>query len=348
MKKIKEIFLKIKTFLPKSWLFWSMIFFIIGVIIIFLIASIVLFKQQLFRSTATVNQSDFIKYYRIIDGQSVSSEKVNLRPIAVMIENHVDSRPASGLDQASIIYESVVEGDITRFLAIFPGDFTAKKIGPVRSARPFFIELAKEWQPVYLHSGGSPEALSILKQADDLYNLDEISANGIYFWRNYQRVAPHNLYTSADLVNRAVSAKGIATTTDILAWQFKNDSPVDQPTDQDILVDLSTDDNYNPTFHYNQQTNDYTRYINGQVDKTTDGVFLKTKNLVLQYVRHRVIDDYGRLSVDLDSGGRADVYQDGVKIEGSWRKVDGRTYFYNQQNEEVKFNRGKIWIGLVF
>jgi len=280
-------FKKVKGFIFDNFLnsFWFLkfgffIFWFVLLLIVILTVWLVDVNKK-FEQSSTNSNSIFSDYYRAIDGQVTSLENINLIPVAVMIENHVDARPLSGINQASIVYEVIVEGDITRFLAIFAGDSSAKKIGPVRSARPFFIELAQEWNSIYLHSGGSQQALSLLRKSS-VYNLDEISANGIYFWRDYQRLAPHNLYTSVDLINRAINAKGIATTTDILAWSFKKDQPAEQPTDLNIEVDFSNNELYNPSFIYNSQTNDYTRYLAGQIDKTSDGIFLKTKNIIIQ------------------------------------------------------------------
>lgn len=89
------------------------------------------------------------------------SEKVlweTRRPILAMIENHVDSRPQSGLSSADIVYEAVAEGGITRFMGVFycGAQSDTAKVAPVRSARIYFVNLAAEYnQPIYLHVGGA-------------------------------------------------------------------------------------------------------------------------------------------------------------------------------------------------
>jgi len=145
-------------------------------------------------------------FVRQIDGIYVAEGEENLRPVVVMIENHYDSRPVAGLEKASIIYETIIEGGITRFLAVFDGGVSAKRIGPVRSARPFFIDMAEEWDGVYFHAGGSPEALAELKFSD-LDRVNEISADGVFFWRDISKLPPHNLYTSSILMERAIASK---------------------------------------------------------------------------------------------------------------------------------------------
>ena len=81
------------------------------------------------------------------------------RPLAVMIENHADSRPQSGLSRADVVYEAVAEGGISRFLAVFycgaaAGSAKPYDVGPVRSARTYFLDWASEYAdyPLYLHA----------------------------------------------------------------------------------------------------------------------------------------------------------------------------------------------------
>jgi len=286
--------------------------------------------------------------YRLLDGRAAKAEKSALKPLAVMLENHVESRPVAGLEAASIIYEVIVEGDITRYLAIFDQEVEAPKIGPVRSARPFFVDLAQEWNPVYFHAGGSQAAIDQLRWSK-MININEISGAGIYFWRDPNRDQPHDLFTSADLMRRAVLAKEIETEADFLPWLFKNDRPAEESElVAEIEVNFLANPWYQVGYQYNKDNNDYTRYLAGKIHKTEKGIILKANNIVIQHVNYKVIDSYGRLDIDLTSGGEAEIYQDGRKIEGFWRKTNGRTKFYDQTDKEVKFNRGRIWIELVF
>lgn len=325
--------------------------FLIILIIIFLIASVIiasyLLVDQQFNWQSQINHQANPRTHRLLDGRLVPTEKSALLPIGVMLENHIDSRPIAGLESASIIYESIVEGDITRFLAIFDSQTKAARIGPVRSVRPFFIELTEEWQAVLFHAGGSSDAMYKLTYSP-VYNINEISADGIYFWRDPKRNEPHNLFTSADLIRRAITAKKIETRADFSPWQFKRDEATSTNIVSPVKVDFASNPEYQVEYQYNPNTNDYTRYLAGKVHKTESGIILKAKNVVIQHVDYKIIDSYGRLEVDVKSGGVAEIYQDGQKIEGDWKKTGGRTRFYNQANEEVKFNSGTIWIELVF
>src|SRR3989344_5063200 len=120
---------------------------------------------------------------RLLDGRALLPGQTERKPLAIILENHVDARPVAGLEEASVVYETIVEGDITRFFALFDYDVDINRIGPVRSLRPFFIELAEEYNPVLFHAGGSADALEQIKNSL-VYNINEISADGIYFWRD--------------------------------------------------------------------------------------------------------------------------------------------------------------------
>ena len=91
-----------------------------------------------------------------------------------MVNNHPLARPQSGLNKADIVYEIFAEGNVTRFLAIFQSE-QPEKIGPVRSARDYYIELAKGYDSLYIAHGNSPEAKKML---DNGY-IDNL--NGLYY-----------------------------------------------------------------------------------------------------------------------------------------------------------------------
>ena len=96
--------------------------------------------------------------------------KGNERPIAVMIDNHSDAWPQAGLNKAYMVYEIVVEGGETRLMALFKGQ-DLDKIGPVRSARHYFIDYAMENDAIYVHFGQSPQAQSDIKK----YSINDIN-----------------------------------------------------------------------------------------------------------------------------------------------------------------------------
>ena len=284
---------------------------------------------------------------RKLDGVLVEKENANLAPVAVMIENHIDARPASALAKAQVVYEALSEYNITRFLAIYDLAANLEKIGPVRSARLYFIDLAEEYNAVYVHSGGSPDALDILKTQVGVYDLNEFFGyNTDYFRRDSNRYRPHNLYTSSAKLQKAIFDNNWPAEGDFVAWQFKNEAE-SALTSAEINIPYSESSTYNVIWRYDPANNIYKRWQNKQPHIDDSGETITAKNIVAQFVATAVIDDIGRRTMDLKSGGEAVIFQDGVTIAGRWEKRNGRTFFYDQSGEDIKFNRGPIWIEIV-
>ena len=122
------------------------------------------------------------------------------RAAAVMINNHPEARPQSGLSEADMVYEMLAEGDITRFLAIFQSEMPSQ-IGPIRSARDYYIELAKGLDCIYVCHGYSPEAKTMLDRGY-IDNLNGLYYDGTLFQRSADRKAPHNSYTSFEDIEK--------------------------------------------------------------------------------------------------------------------------------------------------
>jgi hypothetical protein len=144
---------------------------------------------------------------RRLDGVMVPAGQDMLPPRAIMVENHPDARPLSGVAKANVVIEAPVEGGITRFLLLFDATTTVQEVGPVRSARPYYVDWADAWHAAYFHVGGSPDALQQIRQRGASFaNIDEMVL-GRFFWRSLDRSAPHNAYTSKDLMDHATIEK---------------------------------------------------------------------------------------------------------------------------------------------
>ena len=135
-------------------------------------------------------------------GSKVSTDT---RAVAVMINNHPKARPQSGLTKADIVYEILAEGDITRFLAVFQSEKPAN-IGPVRSARDYYIYLAKGLNALYIAHGYSPEAKEILN-GNYIDNLNGMVYDGTLFKRSKTRRAPHNSYITYENILKGAKQK---------------------------------------------------------------------------------------------------------------------------------------------
>ena len=134
---------------------------------------------------------DEYSYHFPLTGKG-SNTATDARAVAVMINNHPKARPQSGLSKADLVYEILAEGDITRFLAVFQSEMP-DNIGPVRSARAYFVELAKGLNALYIAHGYSPEAKEML-DGGYIDNLNGMVYDGTLFKRASFRQAPHNSY----------------------------------------------------------------------------------------------------------------------------------------------------------
>ena len=280
---------------------------------------------------------------RKLDGQCYEGEEPLV--YAVMIENHAASRPVSGLNQASLVYEVVVEEPITRFFAVFYANENLKKIGPVRSARPFFVDWAKEFNGPYGHVGGSDAALDLLAKTYD-YDLNEFS-NGKYFWRSWNRPMPHNVYTSNELIAKAVLEKNWQVKSDFDSWKFmpEQQSGVELVEAQVIKVDFGTTE-YSVEWKYNLKEKKYVRYQGGYVYHDSEAAEVTVKNVVLMFTDEKIIDSYGRKKIKTIGSGKAIVYRGPEKIEAEWRRpsLTERTRFFDANGQEIAFFSGHTWI----
>ncbi|HBB37973.1 MAG: hypothetical protein UV82_C0006G0022 [Candidatus Magasanikbacteria bacterium GW2011_GWD2_43_18] len=291
-------------------------------------------------------------FMRFLDGVCVDSIlKQDPALVGIMIENHFEARPVSGLTRASVVYEAPVEGNYNRFFALFPEDTDVEKVGPVRSARPYFLDWLSEYpSTMYMHVGGSPDALDKIVSYD-LFDLNEFY-RGWYYWRDNARYAPHNVYTSQKLWSAALSDyQDMQDPVDSHLtgqWKFR---PWDTCTEQCVneITTTFAGKTYEATWHYNTSTEQYERYEFGDLvtdPQTSEPVVADT--LIIQYVHTTVLDGVGRLGMDTIGSGEALVFRNGFKVEGEWRKPSRieRTKFYDfdEEGHPIEFKAGKIWI----
>jgi len=279
---------------------------------------------------------------RWLDGVPVPSEDAKVFPVAVMIDNDVLARPQAGLSQASLVYEVPVEGGMTRYLAIFSNKIDIDAVGPVRSARPYFVDLSADLRALYVHCGGSPEALNDIKSAS-IYDLNEFY-NTDYFWRSSKnnREAPHNILISSENWQKYLNDYDL-NIDKIEAWQFKKED-----VHADLAADLSIyfSSNFRALWRYDAENNEYLRYFNGLVGRDENSE-IRAKNVIVQYVESEVLDELGRLSIDLIGGGKALFCVDGECQSITWnKKANSRTRYYFINGEEIKLNPGVTWIEL--
>lgn len=257
--------------------------------------------------------------------------------MAVMIENHKDARPQSGLLNADLVYEAQAEGGITRFMAIYHSR-TASVLGPVRSARKYFVEWAREWGAAYAHCGGSPDGLATIKRLG-LIDLDDMSGPG--FWRDKSRRSPHNLYTSIANLSERLGERRPAEPQQ--RWQFG--SWADQPS-----KGLEIDFGYGYRVAYEYKDHSYVRSMNGapHTDRET-GQVIAPANIIVQFVKSEIMDEELRLKMDTVGSGKALFLIAGRYCEGKWTKADDEspTQFTTAEGQELTLAPGQTWIEVV-
>jgi|AntRauTorcE11897_2_1112592.scaffolds.fasta_scaffold10682_2 hypothetical protein len=267
------------------------------------------------------------------------------RAVMVSIENTPQARPQAGLNEAPIVYEFLVEGGITRFLVLYWSDIP-EKIGPIRSLRPYMINIAKEYKALLLHAGASPEGFEML-QNNNPPNLDQIF-NGKYYWRSDQKRSPHNLYTNeyriSDYLNEML---GVDYEN---RFNFEEIMIISNVKQKAEVIDIDYWGNYKVIYEYNTEDNTYLRFLNNDkiphyVEK---GDQIRVNNIIVQFVKTQVKDDAGRLEMEITGENKALYFRNGLVSEGTWKKTDnGLTKFYNNENKLIKVNPGNTWIQVV-
>jgi len=282
----------------------------------------------------------------IISGLDVPANGFANKFAAIMIDNAPEARPQAGLNDALMVWEAPVEGGRTRFMAVFNLSTSTLRVGPVRSARPFFLDWAKEVNAVYFHVGGSPEALARIK-AEKIFNVNEFY-RGAYFWRDSVRLAPHNVFISLkNVVVARDTEKNKFKGKEIESWFFKKD--VENPAGEN---GREKEINFGETlvkWVYNRTENNYKRWIDLVSHKDDRGKQIAAKNVILQYVKTQTLDDVGRLKIENIGRGKALILKDGKEIIGGWEKKESasRTRFFGPDTKEIIFNQGVTWIEVV-
>lgn len=269
---------------------------------------------------------------------------LNKRPVTgVMIENSPDARPQSGLTEAGVVFEAVAEGGITRFLALYQ-EAQPGRIGPVRSARPYYLDWALAFDASYAHVGGSPDALRQIKSLK-VKDLDQFS-NPNYYRRVPERYAPHNMYTSMKDLDAANKARGFKESK-FTSFARKKDKPEKTPTTTRIDIALSSA-LYNVTFGYDAASNSYKRTMGGKPHNDEKSGKTISPKVVVAMVLKKTND--GKYSVYATTGsGKAIIFQDGKKIDATWKKPNRNSsiVFLDAEDKPLKLNAGQTWITAV-
>lgn len=250
------------------------------------------------------------------------------RPLAVLVDN-VGGYPQTGLREASMIVEMPVEGGLTRLMALYDSNFP-RRVGPVRSARDYFVELAQTSQAVLVHDGGSPGAMIAIANS----SLPTLNAynNGPLFTREGERSAPYNLYGSGPDLKSAM-LRLVPETSQVVSGQ------VFQPTDAAVAVtevSVRYSGAYTSGFRYDAVLNAYRWVRDGTPASHPDGQIMLYDAVLVGEITARVLpgDTEGRLYIPLE-GGEATLYLRGRAEPGRWVLSTGKGVQFRTLGGEV-------------
>ena len=317
------------------------------IIISVISVAVLLIFVLLFYFLLSMNDSESKKKDKVKIDEASTVEKKDLtvydvnsnkRPIAIMIDNNVGNNAHVGLQDAYLTYEIIVEGGLTRIMAIFK-DVNTSVIGPVRSSRHYFLDYALESDAIYAHYGWSTYA------ENDIRALGVNNINGLYdngYYRNYNIAAPHNVFTSIEDLYNVATSKGYSTTSN-------NYNLLNYTTDEiafNDTIDLLTANNVSMTYSYSQgrsytydATNRYyLRYMNNSPHTDRDsGLQYHYKNIIIMKVNNSTLDSYGRQDLDTVGSGEGYYITNGYAVPITWSKDSrsGKTHYYYSGNELV-------------
>jgi hypothetical protein len=313
------------------------------------------------------------------------NEWVTRRPLGIMIENSLDSRPQSGLSSADIVYEAVAEGGITRFMGMYYCDAALSgniTIAPVRSARIYFVNLISEYDGLYAHVGGAgncddpnvdPRAKALCAiQRYSIKDLDQFGRAGDY--KTCHRMAnrldkevayEHTMACFLDELYNVgakwnwtnVDSKKVSWDKNFVSWKFKDltekatGSPATTISYMFWESNREFNKDYDVEWKFDSTTGSYARYNGGQLvkDLNTDES-LQFKTVIVQKVKETFAEDVEKhMLYEVIGQGKATVFMDGVAIDATWSKVarTSRTIYKDLKGKEIKLNPGTIWISLV-
>jgi hypothetical protein len=266
------------------------------------------------------------------------------RPVAVSIDNSSAARPQSGLQSADIVYEVEAEGGIPRFIAIF-NDTMPDRVGPIRSARVYFLDIVKEYDALLVHVGGprvrnSSNVYAAFSQLD----IQHIDGEGQYIWRDHSRSAPHNCYTDV-----AADRTAYAYEPEPRTFLYSDDGPASAAESGTRLSVSYNSGAYRAVYTYDEALGAYLcSYGATALNDANTGEQVRVKNVIVQFARHYKLDSQ-HINIDLTGTGDAYILSGGRLVRGTWERdsISQRTVFNDAEGNEITFKPGNTWINVV-
>ncbi|MCL2110872.1 MAG: DUF3048 domain-containing protein [Clostridiales bacterium] len=280
------------------------------------------------------------------EGVDEDDPRLTLRPLAVKIENSPSSRPSMGLSYADVVYETITEGGITRFCAIFHS-FLPNETGSTRSARNSDISIVPQYDGLFVFSGTNSVVWQLVRSTIRSH-LSEGNA-GPAFYRVQQKVAPHNLYFSPELGYERFEELGHEIETDGTVRELlfgENDlAGLGGSRAHELYVPFSAPI-FNVTWLYEEEEGAYFRYIDGveQVDESDATKQVRAENVVILSAAYLAGGGNGTFILNLNGEGDAILFQDGMRVEATWH-TDGThpPILKDKNGDTLYFKPGQTW-----
>lgn len=282
----------------------------------------------------------------------ISADKLNKRPVAVVVENHPDARPQWGLCSPDIVIEGLAEGGISRMMFVYSDVSQVAKIGPNRSARNNYIELAQGLDAIYVHFGGSYAAYNLMDSDKTIDHIDGSKGEGSYFRRDSSRKVSkeHTAYTTGEMLTQAIAAKGFRT--DIKAGYeapFKFASETRTLANPCQSIELAFSPSYKHTFKYNAEDKLYYNNMNSSPMVDADGKQMAVNNVIVIYCNVTPLNGDPKLVEWNLTSGKGLYISNGTYEEITWKKggTHEKLQLIGADGNELQLNTGKSWIGFV-
>lgn len=290
---------------------------------------------------------------RRIDGVPVKPGAENPWIVAVMIDSVPGARPQLGLGAASVVYETLAEGGVPRFMALYARQ-SVSRIGPVRSVRPYFADYAAEYRAAVAHAGGSPDGLKRIG-LDQLHSINALRGKtAAAFFRVRGYADPHNLFTSGALLTRDLTRVGLTKRAPkYSAWTFTSDPPLAHRPSKgaSLHVDFRSGSKFVVDYRYNRRKNAFERSTGGRVHRDGPrGSVLSPKNVLVLFVpKERLLDRKGRLGITITGRGKGILLKNGAAVTVRWKKSapSHRTVLTTERGKPITLTRGATWIEVV-
>jgi len=297
-----------------------------------------------------------------LTGLACDASIVGQRPIGIMFNNIRDALPQVGLSNCDIIYEVLAEGGITRFEGLIYDYASLDALGSIRSARPYYVNIARAYDAVYIHAGGSEAAYSLMANIKNDH-FDGVRGNfyvnnELLFWRDKDRLnkgyaTEHTMFARGCDIAQAIEDRNIRTDLKDPSFTAFAFDPAFQSIGsgkQANYVKVPHSNYYISEFQYDPGTGLYahSHYNTQHVDGAT-GQQIKSTNVFLLFVHQKIADSYGRREVTLTGEGQGFYINGGEYTEIVWKREsdDSPFKYFNQDGTELKVEQGKSYVSLV-